>query len=98
MDLSREEFLSRHAEIREDMRIYFAGVNSRLDVQNGRVGKLEQDRAAHNERLKTLETTDAESRRDARIDKRITLLISAVTVGVIEGLKAGWHALSTMAR
>lgn len=94
MDLSREEFLSRWNEMREDQRVGFAAVNSRLDVLNGRLGSSEQNIARQDERLKTLETAESDAKKDSRIDRRITAAVAALAVALVEGIIKGWHAIA----
>lgn len=94
MDLSREEFLSRWNEMREDQRVGFAQVNSRLDTLNGRLGSSEQNIARQDERIKTLETAESDAKKDARIDRRITAAVAALAVALVEGIIKGWHAIS----
>lgn len=96
MDLSREEFLSRWSEMREDQRAGFAQVNQRLDALNGRLGSSEQDIARQDERIKTLETSESDAKKDSRIDRRITAMVAALAVAVVEGLIKGWHAIATV--
>lgn len=95
MDLSREEFLSRWNEMREDQRLGFAEVKQRLDLLNGRIGDSEQNIARQDERLKTLEEAEADAKQDARIDRRVTAFVAALAVALVEGIIKGWHAIAS---
>lgn len=63
-DRVRQELLTHLAYLREDVKNGFAGVNLRLDVQNGRINGLEKRESAHHERLGALEAAADAARLD----------------------------------
>ena len=88
-DRVRQELLTHLAYLREDVKTGFAGVNARLDVQNGRINGLEKRESAHHERIGALEeesedTSPHESKKRTSITLGLGVGGGAVLVKVLE--------------
>lgn len=84
MDLSRDDFRELRESLTDAMNRGFDGVHGRLDVLNGRTGKLEAATAVHEERWQRLDrATNTTSRAKPTLEEDL-------------GIKGDWKVLVGM--
>lgn len=85
-DLTRDEFIAHIGYVREDI----AGVNRRLDIQNGRIGKAEREIAILLDRGRRTDdgTADEQPQRSGIAKGKVAALSSGLAALIYAGIEA----------